>query len=119
MFSAAVSVGIKLNAWKITRLGRGGAGCTLVVERAEVDVADPYRPARNVSAGEHVHEVDLPEPDGPMIAVKRPVARSTLTLERGHCARPAVHLDGVNGAGGDGAVAVPPSPSCCAVSVSP
>ena len=55
------------------------------------------RPAMQCSS------VDLPEPDGPMIAVNRPVAKSTVTPSRARTSvcPLAVDLGGVDRPGGD------------------
>ena len=76
MFSTAVSVGTRLNAWKMKpmRSRRSCVSC-LSLSVAEVDVADEA-PRRDVSVSRPATQcisVDLPEPDGPMMAVKRPV----------------------------------------------
>ena len=71
-------------------------------------------PMKHVARGEVVEpgdaciSVDLPEPDGPMMAVKRPVAKSTVDAVEGADLglALAVDLDGVDGASGRRAVAV-------------
>ena len=63
-------------------------GERLVVERGEVGVADeaPGPPVSVVEPGEACISVDLPEPDGPMMAVKPPAANSTSTPSRARTA---------------------------------
>jgi hypothetical protein len=80
MFSSAVSVGTRLNAWKMKPM-RSRRSCVSwrSFEPADVDVADRDRARRQrVEPGDACMSVDLPEPDGPMMAVKRPESNSTL-----------------------------------------
>ena len=96
MFSRAVSVGTRLNAWntKPTR-SRRSTRELLVGQRRRgrrrrcttCPSVSVSRPAMQCSS------VDLPEPDGPMIAVKRPGGSSTVTSSRARtpaspCRRP-------------------------------
>ena len=85
MFSIAVSVGTRLNAWKMkpTRVA-AQLGELLVVERGEVDVADEHRPAgERVEAGEAVHQ--------------RRLARAGRAHDGGELAGGKVDADGVEG----------------------
>ena len=110
MFSSAVNVGMRLNAWKMKPMrSRRSFVSFFSLERAEVDVADPHRTARErVEPGERVHE--------------RRLAGARRAHDRGEaCGREldgdvvertdfgfafAVDLGGVDGAGRDGVVAV-------------
>ena len=74
MFSAAVSVGMRLYAWKTkpTRSRRSFVSffsLSLARSVSPMYTAPEVRVSRPASA---CISVDLPEPDGPMIAVKRP-----------------------------------------------
>ncbi len=81
MFSRAVSVGTRLNAWKtnptlsrrssVSRLSFSSVRSTSPTKTCPL--VGVSRPARQCS------NVDFPDPDGPMIAVNSPAARSTLT----------------------------------------
>ena len=66
MFSSAVSVGSRLNDWK-TKPSRSRR--RIVRSRSESDAigrADEHLTAgEGVQAGQAVHQVDLPEPEGP------------------------------------------------------
>ena len=81
MFSAAVSVGSRLNDWKMKPI-RSRRSSVRRLSRSEVISVSPRytspevgrsRPASTCSS------VDLPEPEGPMIAVKRPAGKPTVT----------------------------------------
>ena len=81
MFSAAVSVGTRLNDWKTKPTWSRRRMRELLVVRA-LRSASPMkaRPEVRVSRpATQCSSVDLPEPDGPMMAVKRPAANSTVT----------------------------------------
>ena len=84
MFSSAVSVGSRLKAWK-TKPSRSRR--RIVRSRSESDarsvpptstcpLVSVSRPARQCIS------VDLPDPDGPMIAVNWPGGRSSVTSSR-------------------------------------
>jgi hypothetical protein len=81
MFSSALSTGSRLKAWKMnpTRSRRSWvrASSESVVRSTPSSTAVPdvgrSRPARRCMS------VDLPEPDGPMMAVKAPAGKSTVT----------------------------------------
>jgi hypothetical protein len=84
MFSRAVSVGSRLNDWKMnpTRLRRSRvssrslsplSGVWPMYTRPEVGLSNPAR---------QCIRVDLPDPEGPMIAVSRPGSTATLTWSK-------------------------------------
>ena len=84
MFSATVRVGRRLKAWKTkpmrsrrSRVSRRSSRVLRSVSpmRAEPEVSVSSPAAQCIS-------VDLPEPEGPMIAVKRPAGKPTLTPSR-------------------------------------
>ena len=84
MFSAAVMVGSRLNAWntKPSRSRRSRVSA-LSLSVVQVGVADAHRPLVRVSSpARQCSSVDLPEPDGPMIAVNAAAVNSTLTSAR-------------------------------------
>ena len=84
MFSAAVSIGSRLKNWKMkpmwSRRSFVSSVSSSVVTSTPATVTSPEvglsRPARMCMS------VDLPEPDGPMTAVSRPLAMSTETPRR-------------------------------------
>ena len=81
MFSAAVSVGMRLNAWK-TKPTRSRRSCVSFFSLSVPSSVSPIHTEPLVSESRPASvcmSVDLPEPDGPMIAVKRAVAKSTVT----------------------------------------
>ena len=81
MFSAAVSIGSRLKNWKMkpmwSRRSRVSAVSSRPVMSTPATETSPEvglsRPARMCMS------VDLPEPDGPITAVRRPRAMSTET----------------------------------------
>ena len=80
MFSSAVSVGTRLNAWKTKPMRSRRSSVSCLSSGAEIDVADETEPEVSVSRpATQCISVDLPEPDGPMMAVKWPAAKSTVT----------------------------------------
>src|SRR3954447_20019331 len=84
MFSAAVSVGMRLNAWKMKPM-RSRRSCVSFLSLSVLRSTSPTHTEPLVSESSPASvcmSVDLPEPDGPMIAVKRPVAKSTLMSSR-------------------------------------
>ena len=84
MFSAAVSVGTRLNAWKMNPM-RSRRSCVSLRSLSFEMSVSPMSTVPDVrwsSPATLCISVDLPEPDGPMIAVKRPVANSTDTPSR-------------------------------------
>ncbi len=84
MFSAAVSIGSRLKNWKMkpmwSRRRSVSSASSMPVMSTPATVTCPEvgwsRPARMCMS------VDLPEPDGPMTAVRRPSAMSTDTPRR-------------------------------------
>ena len=84
MFSAAVSIGRRLKNWKMkpmwSRRRSVSSESPMSVMSTPATVTSPdvgwSRPARMCMS------VDLPEPDGPMTAVRRPSAMSTETPRR-------------------------------------
>ena len=100
MFSIAVSVGTRLNDWKTKPMrSRRSMVRRLSPSRADVDVADEDLPeVRRSSPARQCISVDLPEPDGPMMAVNRPAAEPDGDAVEGPHRRlaPAVHLDRVD-----------------------
>ena len=79
MFSSAVRTGIRLKNWKMKpslsrrSLVRSASSSAVISVPSSTTVPEVGRssPARMCIS------VDLPEPDGPMIAVKRPRSKST------------------------------------------
>ena len=84
MFSAAVSIGSRLKNWKMKPMWSRRSLVSAVSSRSPISwpatVTDPAvglsSPARMCIS------VDLPEPDGPMTAVRRLSAMSTETPRR-------------------------------------
>jgi hypothetical protein len=84
MFSARSSVGSRLNDWKMKPIRSRRSRVSALSLSEVISVSPRYtspdvgrsRPARTCSS------VDLPEPEGPMIAVNSPSPRPTLTLSR-------------------------------------
>ena len=84
MFSRAVRVGTRLNAWK-TKPRRSRRKVVSALSDNVDNSVSPMKTWPEVtvsSAARQCSNVDLPEPDGPMIAVKRPEANSMLTSSR-------------------------------------
>lgn len=84
MFSATVSVGMRLKAWKTKPMRSRRSRVSLRSSRALRSVS-PMRAEPEVrvsSPAAQCISVDLPEPEGPMMAVKRPTGKSTLTPSR-------------------------------------
>ena len=81
MFSAAVMVGSRLNDWKMKPIRSRRSSVSALSLSEVISVSPRYtspdvgrsRPASMCSS------VDLPEPDGPMIAVNWPSPSPTLT----------------------------------------
>ena len=84
MFSSAVSVGTRLKAWNTKPIRSRRSSVSFFSDSDESSVPPMWtwpevsvsRPARQCI------NVDLPEPDGPMMAVNAPVASSTVTSSR-------------------------------------
>jgi hypothetical protein len=81
MFSSAVSVGTRLNDWNTNPIWS---------RRSRVSALSPSEPSSwspiitcpevgVSSAAQQCISVDLPDPDGPMIAVKTPASMSSVT----------------------------------------
>ncbi|MDH6615250.1 hypothetical protein M2163_002358 [Streptomyces sp. SAI-135] len=84
MFSAAFSVGIRLNDWnmKPMRSRRSRVSSRSLSPVISVPPSHTW-PAETVSSpARQCISVDFPEPEGPMTAVKRPRAMSTSTESR-------------------------------------
>jgi hypothetical protein len=81
MFSAAFSVGTRLNAWKTNPIlsRRSSVSCrslSVVMSTSPMKIV----PALGRSSpAMQCRSVDFPEPDGPMIAVKTPAPNATET----------------------------------------
>ena len=84
MFSCAVRVGIRLKAWKTNPIrSRRNAVSALSLRPASEMPSTSMVPAVGLSsAARQCISVDLPEPEGPMIAVNFPASRSTVTPAR-------------------------------------
>ena len=84
MFSSASSVGTRLNDWKTKpTLSRRSSVRWLSFNR--VMSTSPMNASPEVTLSRPARQcisVDLPEPDGPMIALKRPVGKATETWSR-------------------------------------
>ena len=81
MFSATSSVGTRLNAWK-TKPTRSRRSLVSFLSLSFVRSVSPIHTeplVRSSSPASVCISVDLPEPDGPMMAVNWPVAKSTVT----------------------------------------
>ena len=74
MFSSAVSVGIRLKAWKMKPIrSRRTWVSAFSLRGGELDVTDGHSAGcHRVEPAAQCISVDLPEPDGPMIAVNSP-----------------------------------------------
>ena len=81
MFSAAVSVGTRLNAWKTnpTLSRRSAVSCFSLRDVRSTSPMKTEPPVGVSSPATQCSRVDLPEPDGPMIAVNSPRANSIVT----------------------------------------
>ena len=81
MFSYAVSVGTRLKAWntKPRRSRRRSVSCLSESVPSSVSPMNTWPDVSVSSPATQCISVDLPEPDGPMIAVKRPGANATVT----------------------------------------
>ncbi len=82
MFSAAVMVGSRLNDWKMNPIRSRRRSVSPLSSSVLMSVS-PRNTWPDVgwsSPASMCSSVDLPEPDGPMIAVNSPAARPTLTL---------------------------------------
>jgi hypothetical protein len=81
MFSSALSVGSRLNCWKMkptfSRRSRVSCFSFRVVMSTSPIHADPLLSRSRPAA--HCISVDLPEPDGPMMAVNLARSKPTVT----------------------------------------
>ena len=84
MFSSAVSVGTRLKDWKTKPIfSRRSVVRSLSFRRPSEVPSTTASPEVGVSsAARQCIRVDLPDPDGPMIAVNSPLIRSTVTPSR-------------------------------------
>ena len=79
MFSTAVRVGTRLKAWKM-KPTRSRRTMVICFSDSPLNSTSPIHVSPDVSRSRpamHCISVDLPDPEGPMIAVKAPVANST------------------------------------------
>ncbi len=84
MFSSALRVGIRLNAWKMKPILSRRICVSARSLRFEISTS-PTKVVPLVSRSSpamHCMSVDLPDPDGPMIAVNFPVSNPTVTSRR-------------------------------------
>ena len=84
MFSSAVRVGMRLNAWK-TKPIRSRRTFVRSFSESAPRSTSPMNTEPEVSSSSPATQcisVDLPEPDGPMMAVHRPFANPTVTPSR-------------------------------------
>ena len=84
MFSRAVSVGIRLKAWntKPIRSRRSSVSCRSVRRPSSASPTKTFPEVRVSRPARQCSRVDLPDPDGPMIAVNCPAGNSMLTSSR-------------------------------------
>ena len=91
MFSAAVSVGSRLNCWKMnpTRSRRICVSFLSDSDESRTGFSPGLPPASHTSPdvtesspARQCIRVDLPDPEGPMIAEKTPAGKPTLTFRR-------------------------------------
>ena len=81
MFSAALIVGSRLNDWKMKPIWSRRSSVS-ALSLSEVIWVSPRNTSPDVGRSRPASmcsKVDLPEPDGPMIAVNMPASRLTLT----------------------------------------
>ena len=81
MFSLALSVGSRLNCWKTKPIlsRRSSVSCFSVSRVMSTSPMNACPELRRSSPAAHCMSVDLPDPDGPMIAVNRPGSKPTVT----------------------------------------
>ena len=80
MFSSAVSVGTRLNDWNTKPIrSRRSRVSSLSLERGELARRRciTWPEVRVSRPAQQCISVDLPDPDGPMIAVNSPASKST------------------------------------------
>ena len=82
MFSAAVMVGSRLNDWKMKpiRSRRSRVSALSLSEVISVSPRNTWPEVGRSRPASMCSSVDLPEPEGPMIAVNWPSRRPTVTL---------------------------------------
>ena len=88
MFSMAVSVGTRLKAWN-TKPMRSRRSVVSALSPSRVRSVSPMKTWPDVRSSRPAtacSSVDLPEPEGPMMAVKPPAAKSTVTPSRARTA---------------------------------
>ena len=88
MFSSAVSVGTRLKVWK-TKPMRSRRSSVSSLSDSPLRSTSPMNTLPSVSESSPATQcmsVDFPDPDGPMIAVYRPVGNSTVTPSRARTA---------------------------------
>ena len=84
MFSSAVRVGMRLNAWK-TKPIRSRRSSVSSRSLSVVRSVSPMKTVPDVSESSPARQcssVDFPDPDGPMIAVNRPRSNPMVTPSR-------------------------------------
>ena len=84
MFSSAVRVGTRLKDWNTKPIRSRRSAVSCLSGRPTISVS-PMRTDPEVgrsSPAMQCMRVDLPEPDGPMMAVNRPLAKVALTWSR-------------------------------------
>jgi hypothetical protein len=81
MFSRASRTGSRLKAWKMkpTRSRRSWVSASSLREVSSVPSRTTVPAVGRSSPARRCISVDLPEPDGPMMAVKAPAGKSTVT----------------------------------------
>ena len=91
MFSSAVSVGMRLNVWNTKPMRSRRSRVSSLSDSVDSSTS-PMNTCPDVSESRPATQcisVDLPEPDGPMIAVKWPAANvDTDAVERAHGVSP-------------------------------
>ena len=84
MFSSAVSVGTRLKAWKMNPMRSRRRRVSLRSDSLPSSIS-PMKTLPDVRLSRPAMQcmrVDLPEPDGPMMAVKRAAGKPTVTSSR-------------------------------------
>ena len=84
MFSLAVSVGMRLKDWKMNPTSSRRTLVRALSSSVVRSVPAMYTlpDVSSSSPATQCMRVDFPDPDGPMMAVKRPVSKSTVTSSR-------------------------------------
>ncbi len=88
MFSRADSIGSRLNAWKTnpTRSRRSRVSCFSDSVARSTSPTNTWPLVSVSSPARQCMSVDLPEPDGPMMAVNRPAGIAMVTSSRARTA---------------------------------